>query len=341
MTKTEGFDRRAHDLLDGTIAFAALLDSEGNVQDVNKNALAAAGISIEDVRSKPFWSGCWFAHDPNLQGRIREQIASAASGMTVRFSEEIWTEDEGQRHVDWQVSPIKSATGEARELLVSGCDVTERETTKARLELALRDSSHRIKNIFSTIRAMAHMTRRFAPRETAMEEFLSRFDALSTAHHILSSSEHDGSASFPAITSAILKPHLTEDMAARCTVIGPSELLAREQGKLLALCLHELATNSVKYGALSKAGGSIEITLSDPDDAGLSSFRWVEVFDIPVAPSSRTGFGSQFIQMTLEGIFGAEPKVELTPNRLSVEVRGTANNLFESVNDPKIWNRTS
>jgi len=330
MSSTDGFDIRAHELLNKTIAFAALLTPDGTVRDVSENALAAGGIAIEDVRGRPFWDGYWFSHDTALQDRIRCSILAAAEGETQRFDFPARIVNDGRLHVDYQIAPIQDAEGHIVELLASGFDVTERELTKARLELALRDSSHRIKNIFATVRAMARLTRHHTPPEAAMDDFLSRFEALAAAHHVLSGSVQEGFASFEAIAGAVLEPYTGAELSGRYIVTGGDRLLARDRAKLLALCLHELVTNAAKYGALSDVGGAIRITLTDPDKEGVSTFRWEETFDTPVAPPKRTGFGTQFVDMTLQDIFGSAPTLERRPTGLSIEAKGRTNDLFEA-----------
>lgn len=333
MKASDGFDFRAHELLNKTIAFAALLAPDGTVRDVSENALTAAGISLESVKGRFFWDGYWFSHDVDLQGRIRSSISAAASGSTERFDFPARIVNDGRLHVDYQIAPIRDTEGQVVELLASGFDVTEREVTKKHLELALRDSSHRIKNIFTTVRAMAHLTRRHASPETAMDEFLSRFEALATAHHVLSSSEQAGFARFGTIADAILRPYLGTDRTDACIITGGDRRLARDRAKLLALCLHELTTNAVKYGALSKVGGGIRIALSDPDPSGIAEFRWEETFASPVQPTNRIGFGTQFIEITLQDTFGSHPRFERSATGLSVEVRGVATDLFETTDE--------
>lgn len=333
MASSERFDRRAHEILNKTIAFAALLGPDGTVRDVSDNALTAGGIVLQDVLGRPFWEGTWFSHDPELQDLIRKSVATARDGTTARFDILARIVNDGRLNVDYQISPIQDDEGNVAELLASGFDVTERERTKARLELALRDSTHRIKNIFSTVRAMARMTKHHAPPDRAMDEFLSRFEALSAVHHVLDSSRQLGFARFEDIAQVIARPHLSTSEPERFSVSGPQRLLARDPAKLLALCIHELMTNAVKYGALSRVGGTIRLSLTEPDEAGVAAFCWQETFNAEVPPPTRKGFGNQFIDLTLRTMFAATPTFEATALGLCVSAGGPVTDLFETGND--------
>ena len=143
MMSQGGFDLRAHELLNKTIAFAALLASDGTVRDVSENALTAAGISLSDVQGLPFWQGYWFSYDRELQERIRGSIAAAAAGETHRFDFSARIANDERLRVDFQIAPVQDAEGKVVELLASGSDITEREQTRERLVLALRDADRR------------------------------------------------------------------------------------------------------------------------------------------------------------------------------------------------------
>ncbi|NDV53041.1 sensor histidine kinase [Salipiger sp. PrR003] len=333
MVPKQGFDLRVHQLLNQTIAFAALLEPDGTVKDVSDNALSAAGLSLEDVHGSPFWEGYWFAYDAALQERLRLAIQAASAGATSRFDYAARIVDDGRLHIDFQIAPIRDADGKIVELLASGFDVTEREQSKARLELALRDADHRIKNIFTTVRAMARMTKHFAPPETAFDEFLARFEALVAAHRVLSSTSHSGYTTFRELADAILKPYVQDAAADRCTIIGGDRMLVRDKAKLLALCLHELATNAAKYGALSAVGGKITLSLSDPDVDGSIAFIWEENFDTPVPSPTKIGFGTKFLEMSLHDIFDDPPKLERGSRKLTLTASGRPTDLYENLND--------
>src|SRR5690349_14386633 len=100
------FDDRLHQLLDRTVAFAALLTPEGLLRDVSQNALDAGGISRADVLGLPFWETTWWAHDPQEQGRLREAIEAARAGRTSRYDAVVRIAHDGRLHIAFQLAPI-------------------------------------------------------------------------------------------------------------------------------------------------------------------------------------------------------------------------------------------
>jgi len=328
----QGLDNRVHQLLNRTIAFAALLTPDGRVRDVSDSALQAAGITLADVAGRPFWDGYWFSYDTRLQDRIRASIEAAARGETSRFDYAARIVGDGRLIVDFQMAPIHDDRGRVVELLASGFDVTEREESKKRVEAALREASHRIKNLFATVRAMARLTRQFSRPEQALDDFVGRLEALATAHRVLGAADRLGWARFDELAREVLKPYLS-GMENRITIVSGDRGLFRDQAKLLGLCLHELVTNSLKHGALSPAGGRIEVGLTDPSADGRATFHWTETRVTPApaaAPDTRRqGYGLHFLRSTLGGIFQAEVAIDIPPGGLSLSVTGMPAGLFE------------
>ena len=109
---------------------------------------------------------------------------------------------------------------------------------------------------------------------------------------------------------------------------GPAVMLTREAGTTLALCLHELATNAIKYGGLSTPEGrvSFEWTLSE-DDPAMLSILWIEQGGPPVVEPSRTGYGTRYLRAALGSLFGSKPVMTFAPAGLRCEVSGRVSRL--------------
>ena len=188
-----------------------------------------------------------------------------------------------------------------------------------------RDSSHRIKNILSIVQSLANMTKRHSPPERAMDDFSARLDALSAVHQIFGDVRAPQATGFEQIARQVLQPYLGP--SSRVSIRGDCPPIRRDQAKLLGLCLHELATNSVKYGALSRQEGHIEVFMvSDP--GGLTEFRWSETFSHPNGRPSRSGYGTTFIRATLEQLIGGAVETGRCPDGFLVSARGSATGLF-------------
>src|SRR5580700_369807 len=78
-------ERRAAVILDGMYQFVGLLDSKGNILEINRSALEGAGVRIEEIRGTPFWTARWWQVSEELQELIRGGIRRAAAGEFVRY----------------------------------------------------------------------------------------------------------------------------------------------------------------------------------------------------------------------------------------------------------------
>ena len=322
------------------MAFAALLAPDGRVLDVSENALEAAGIAVEDVVGKPFWEGFWFSHDPGVQSRMREAAARARDGGTSRFDYVARVQGDRFLTVDFQMAPITNEAGKVTELIASGSDVTEREAAKARLEIALRDASHRLQNLLATVHALAQMTLVHAPAEHAIPSFLARLEALSQSHRALDGATPGEAVPFGTLARAVLEPFM-EGHEERFRIRATESFVRRDPAKMLGLCLHELATNAVKHGALSSGAGAVEVELTGPDALGRARFGWKEeggpletgmqgsaMRGNETRGDTDPGFGLSFLRSTLRHLFGEAPVIERGDGTFALEVTGDATDLL-------------
>jgi two-component sensor histidine kinase len=90
------------------------------------------------------------------------------------------------------------------------------------------------------------------------------------------------------------------------SVDGPNTEISPNRALLLAMVLHEMGTNAIKYGALSNDTGTVEVVwgLEGPDGRRLK-LVWTERGGPPVAPPERKGFGSRMIEHAIRGEQGA------------------------------------
>ncbi|HVG49885.1 MAG TPA: sensor histidine kinase [Rubellimicrobium sp.] len=170
------------------------------------------------------------------------------------------------------------------------------------------------------------MTERTARTDEAFGDFLARLDALDAAHDALNESE-TAEDFFGHLGRRLLAPYLGED-GARIAVRGPPVRLARDEAKMLGLCIHELATNAAKYGALSTPQGRVSMGLSAPGADGVARFTWQESGGPPVTPPQRTGYGQRFLGSTLGALFAGPVDLAYRPEGFHLSVAGPAPGLF-------------
>jgi two-component sensor histidine kinase len=187
--------------------------------------------------------------------------------------------------------------------------------------------AHRVKNTLAIVSAIVSQTFQFAAsKEEAQATLTQRITALGQAHSTLNQANWRG-ASIRAVIEDALAPH--ESGHHQISVDGPSLTLSPKQSLTLALVINELATNAVKYGALSVEKGRVsvawQIGAADADD----TFRlvWAECNGPAVSKPERRGFGSRLIQQGLATDFGGDVRITYDPQGLRCELTTTMTNL--------------
>ena len=169
-------------------------------------------------------------------------------------------------------------------------DITERKEAENRQALLAREVDHRAKNTLAVVQAIVRMAKR-----DSIEEYVNavegRIGALAQTHELLSQSRWEG-ADVQRLISEELAPYHGENQQ-RVTTAGPSLVLVPEQAQLVAMAVHELATNAAKYGSLSVETGRVDVSWSTLD--GTLFLNWAESGGPNVVPPEKFGFGTKII----------------------------------------------
>ena len=192
--------------------------------------------------------------------------------------------------------------------------------TKQKLELVIREQTHRAKNTFAILSALAQQSARGA---TNVEEFRDRLTervrALSSAYNLMSAADADAPVQLGSLVSLSLAP-FSESFGVRLKVVGgPAISLAPSAAIPLALCLHELATNAVKYGALSSPSGEVTCEWAEVE-SGSCKLRWTETGGPSVTTPRTTGFGTRMIGAALNGVPGGLAVMKFDPEGVRCEL---------------------
>jgi PAS domain S-box-containing protein len=179
-------------------------------------------------------------------------------------------------------------------------DISQRKFAEEHRAVLARELTHRVKNTLATVNAVVSQTLRDAPslKEAAIA-VSGRISSLGTAQELLIQDEVEGAA-IGDIVDRALSPFKDRD-GARFSAQGPYVRLSPEITLALAMALHELATNAIKYGALSVPDGRVAIEWSIKRHHGERRllFCWGEHNGPPVTPPTRTGFGTRMIERML------------------------------------------
>jgi len=172
-------------------------------------------------------------------------------------------------------------------------DITDRKHSEQRQVALAQELDHRAKNVLAVVQSVVRLSR--AP---SMPELVSaiegRIATLARAHTLLSETKWS-KVDLRRIVEDAVKPF----SAGQVTTAGPAHLVRPGAAQSLALTLHELGTNAVKYGALSVPEGRVDVSWAV--DRGHLTLRWSEAGGPPVRPPERQGFGTKVISSSIEG----------------------------------------
>jgi PAS domain S-box-containing protein len=197
-----------------------------------------------------------------------------------------------------RASPIRDAEGRITGWCGSTTDIHDRKLGEERQQMLAAELSHRVKNLLTVIQILAERT---GDRATSVDEFLAAFRgrlrALDSAQSALVASDWHG-ASLTALVRAALEPYLGE--GSRIDLDLRELTVKSEVAFTLTLALHELATNAVKYGALSSPTGRVTLTASVEADATGLCLVWQEDQGPKVRPPETAGFGTTILSRAIQ-----------------------------------------
>jgi PAS domain S-box-containing protein len=199
-------------------------------------------------------------------------------------------------------------------------EIEERRKAEAVKELLVHEIKHRVKNTLGTIQAMVMQTFRSADREEHAT-FVSRLHALSDAHDLLTQRNWQN-ANLQDVVERAVAPF--NNGGKRIVPSGPGVELSPSKALVIAMLLHELGTNAVKYGALSTDTGHVALTwqAAPEDNDQRLSMIWTESDGPEVKSPSRKGFGSRMIERALQAE-GGSAKLEFEPRGLICRIELT------------------
>ena len=198
-----------------------------------------------------------------------------------------------------------------RIIRVSGVtvDITERKRAEERQNLLTREVDHRAKNALALAQSIVRLTRGESVK-AYMQAVEGRIGALSRVHTILSLSSWQG-AEISKLVDEELSPYLVND---QIVFSGPSVQLLPATAQTLAMALHELVTNSAKYGALSTRNGRLAVHWKL--EADTLKLIWEERDGPPVAEPVSRGFGTRSVIASIESQLGGHAEFDWLPEGL-------------------------
>jgi PAS domain S-box-containing protein len=320
------FGAAARDLLRQVIAererFASLAlagsvfvfhaDVEGRLAIENPEWFAFTGLSEDELRD-----GGWIqlVHPAERDAVLAGWRAAIARQEPAGAEWRAWFAPiKAWRWVSSRIVPVRDSAGQVCEWVGAVTDIHDRKQAEAARDLLTRELSHRIKNLLAVVQAVSSQTLRGARSlDEYRDAFGARLVALSHAHEVLIDAGY-GEADMAEVIRRTLDAF--GPMKHRVHVEGPSVRLSAATSQGVALCVHELATNALKHGALSEPAGHVDLTWNiDPE--GLLRMDWRETGGPPPpAAPSRRGFGMAVIHQAFTQELHPEVKIDFRPEGL-------------------------
>jgi two-component sensor histidine kinase len=204
-------------------------------------------------------------------------------------------------------------------------DVTGRKQAEEGHELLAGEMSHRVKNLLAIAAGLTHITSRSTSTTADMaRELTQRLTALGRAHDLVRPlpGGQGGAALLGDLLTVLLAPY--DDLGAfsgRIRVAVERMGIGESAATSLALVIHELATNSLKYGALSSGSGTLDVMTNAPTSSELE-LVWMERGGPEVhAPPEPNGFGSKLVRRSVSKQLGGEIDYQWMPDGLIATVR--------------------
>jgi two-component sensor histidine kinase len=200
------------------------------------------------------------------------------------------------------ISPVRDEGGDIVQFFASFVDLTRHKEGEVQSKMLIDELNHRVKNTLSMVQSIVWQTLRTPSDPKVIRESIeSRLFALSRSHDLLTREKWESAGLLNIVHDALEPFGVSGGRADRIAITGENIRFPPKSALALGIAFNELATNAVKYGALSNAAGSILIEWTmetTPATQGLLLI-WKENNGPPVAPPAHKGFGSRVIERGL------------------------------------------
>jgi PAS domain S-box-containing protein len=290
-------EERLRAVFDPPAIGVAILTPEGRFTETNESFGDLCGYDEDELRSM---NSLELTH-PDDRAAMRTLLDSMLDGSRSDFViEKRYLRKDGS--VIWvqnSVSLTHDKAGRPLHLVKLIQNITERKVAEKRQRLLIDEINHRVKNTLATVQSFASQSLRNA---TSLSEgrgaFEARLLALSKSHDVLTRQHWEGADLIDVVNGAIA-PYRGRSEQHRFAIAGDSLRLRPKAVLALSLAFHELATNAMKYGALSSESGRVAIDWHVNPQSQRFELRWQEHGGPAVKPPVRRGFGSRLVERGL------------------------------------------
>ena len=290
-------EERLRAVFNSSAVGVAILTPDARFIEANDAFSGISGYSGEELRSRNSASLTHPDDCASMQAHIDDLLAGRSPSFVIekRYRRKdgsiIWVQN--------SVSLTHDDVGRPLHLVKLVQNITERKTAEKRQRLMVDELNHRVKNTLATVQSFAVQTLRSAPTMAeGRKAFEARLIALSKTHDVLTRQHWEGADVREVIDEAIAA-YRGHSGHGRFRLEGPELILQPKAALALSLALHELATNAVKFGALSNHTGGIDIEWTVTRQPQRFRLLWAEIGGPKVEPPGRRGFGSRLVERGL------------------------------------------
>ena len=291
------------------------------------------GYAPDEVGPSGDW---WTSHiHADDRERVKAGIYAVIDDHTEHWTDEyrFLRADGSYAHILDRGYVLRDGSGRAVRMIGAMLDISERKRAEEHQRLLTGELQHRVKNTLAMIQAIASQTfRNAADMDEAREAFSARLISLGRAHDILTQSSWT-EAPIADVVDGALAVH-RGGSAHRIRTSGSNVRLAAKPALALALALHELATNAVKYGALANEVGTVDLRwhVVHESEAPRFCLTWSEQGGPPIlAQPARRGFGSRLIERSFAAEVGGEVRLTYAPTGLVCQLEAALASMQEQV----------
>ncbi len=198
------------------------------------------------------------------------------------------------------------------------------------IRLLMAEVNHRSKNLLSVVMAIAQQTAASSPKQF-VERFSNRVQALAVNHDLLVKNQWRNIEASELVNGQLA--HFGEIIGKRIVIDGPPLRLCSAAAQSIGMVIHELSTNTVKYGALSRGEGHIEIIWEIGGSGGEPTFsiRWTERDGPPIVAPAYRGFGTIVVTRMVEMSLDGETVLDYAPTGLIWKLTCPLKNAMEEM----------
>ncbi|MGH6683389.1 MAG: sensor histidine kinase [Pseudolabrys sp.] len=313
-------ERHFHKLLDALPAAVYTTDAAGRITYYNDAAVELWGQRPKLGTSE--WCGSWKLFWPDGTPLRHDECPMAIAlkeDRIVRGMEAACERPDGTRvpFIPYP-TPLHDESGKLAGAVNMLIDITERKRTEEQQALLVRELHHRVKNTLATVQAIMGSTARSSDTiEDFKNALIGRIGSLAKTHVLLTDQGH--TTTFADILHSELDA-FDDGSDDRIRLTGPGVDVPSRLAVSLGMAVHELTTNSAKYGALSVYGGKLDVTWTVVIDAARRTLNieWAESGGPPVTTPTRKGFGSRLLEFVLPGQIQAKTTIDYRPDGVRV-----------------------